>query len=103
MQYFGTAQGTVVTAIITCCQADGDTIHLFPALPSAWDSAAFENLLAAGLEVSAALAADGGVTCTVRNIAPGHLVRRIVYRGTVTEVVLEPGAEQSLALAKEGL
>jgi hypothetical protein len=102
MQYFGTAQAAVVTAIHNLLlQAEGDTIRLFPAFPTAWDSARFDHLLAAGFEVSAALNSGGSVTCAVTNIAPARLTRSVVYRETATTVTLEPGETLQLAFAKE--
>jgi hypothetical protein len=103
MQYFGTAQGAVVTEIHNLLlQAEGDTIRLFPALPSAWDSARFENLLVAGWEISAALNSSGSVTCAVTNTAPARLTRSVLYREAATPMTLEPGETRLLAFAKEG-
>jgi hypothetical protein len=56
MQYFGTAQGAVCTALHNLfLQAELDEIRVFPALPSSWTEAAFERLLANGCEVSASV------------------------------------------------
>jgi hypothetical protein len=56
MQYFGTAQGAVCTAIHNLLlQAEADEIRVFPALPSGWSESAFERLLANGCEVSASV------------------------------------------------
>ena len=42
MQYFGTAQGAVCTALHSLLlQARGQAVHLFPALPSGWPAAEF--------------------------------------------------------------
>ena len=52
MQYFGTAQGAVCIAIHQMLlQVHDDQIELFPALPSSWEGASFEHLLAAGFSV----------------------------------------------------
>ena len=57
MQYFGTAQGAVCTALHNLLlQSDTNEIRVFPALPSSWEEASFEHLLANGCEVSASLA-----------------------------------------------
>lgn len=68
MQYFGTAQGAVCTALHNLLlQSDTDKIRVFPALPSSWSEAAFERLLANGCEVSASVRRGSGVI-------DGHLV-----------------------------
>jgi hypothetical protein len=56
MQYFGTAQGAVCTALHNLLlQAEEEEIRVFPALPSSWAEASFERLLANGCEVSASV------------------------------------------------
>jgi hypothetical protein len=68
MQYFGTAQGAVCTAIHNLLlQAEADEIRVFPALPSSWAPAAFERLLANGCEISADVSRGSGVI-------EGHMV-----------------------------
>jgi hypothetical protein len=68
MQYFGTAQGAVCTALHNLLlQSDADEIRVFPALPSSWPEAAFERLLANGCEISASVSRGSGVI-------EGHLV-----------------------------
>ena len=53
MQYFGTAQAAVCTAIHhLLLQAQPDMISIFPAVPSTWPSCSFERLLVNGVEVS---------------------------------------------------
>lgn len=62
MQYFGTAQGAVCTALHNLLlQAEDDGIRVFPALPSGWSESAFERLLANGCEVSASVRRSSGV------------------------------------------
>jgi hypothetical protein len=62
MQYFGTAQGAVCTALHNLLlQGEADEIRVFPALPSNWPEAAFERLLANGCEVSASVSRGSGV------------------------------------------
>lgn len=97
MQYFGTAQAAVCTALhqLLLQVAPPDTIRLFPALPSAWPEAAFENLLAAGLTVSARYNGSQ-VSCTLRNEATATLTRRIQYRDHVVGVMLAPGDSTDL-------
>jgi hypothetical protein len=95
MQYFGTAQGAVCTALHNLLlQTSGTEIRLFPALP--WETAAFENLLAAGFEVSAKHD-HGSVTCALVNAARVPLVRTIVYKGQQREVTLNPGEQRQLS------
>lgn len=68
MQYFGTAQGAVCTALHNLLlQGEADEIRVFPALPSSWAEAAFERLLVNGCEVSASVGQGSGVI-------EGHLV-----------------------------
>lgn len=93
MQYFGTAQGAICTALHNLVlQPHGDEIRLFPALPKTWASADFTNLLASGLTISAAYA-DGRVTGSVRNITAAPLMRTLVFEGRRTSVTLPPGGE----------
>jgi hypothetical protein len=96
MQYFGTAQGAVCTAIHNLLlQPRGDEIRLFPALPSAWTEAAFQDLLAAGLSVSAAFhGANGVVEGVVSSLTPQPLTRRLCWREQDISVTLEPGEER---------
>ena len=62
MQYFGTAQGAVCTALHNLLlQGEADEIRVFPALPSSWREAAFDRLLANGCEVSARMSRGSGV------------------------------------------
>lgn len=62
MQYFGTAQGAVCTALHNLLlQAEADEIRVFPALPSSWAEAGFERLLANGCEISANVSRGSGV------------------------------------------
>ena len=68
MQYFGTAQGAVCTALHNLLlQSEADTIRVFPALPANWAEAAFERLLSNGCEISANVSRGTGVI-------EGHLV-----------------------------
>lgn len=99
MQYFGTAQGAVCTAIHNLLlQAHGDEIRLFPALPKAWQTepgVSFENLLAAGFLVSAQYN-SGQVRCTLKNIAAQPLTRAVKWTGQPRTVTLQPGEETEI-------
>jgi len=94
MQYFGTAQAAVCTALHhLLLQSKGNEVRLFPALPTAWECASFENLLAAGLSVTATWQAGAGIACTVKNITAIRLSRRIRFGERFADVTLEPGEE----------
>jgi hypothetical protein len=95
MQYFGTAQAAVCTAIHQLLLQSFDGIHIFPALPAAWTSVEFENLLADGLTVSARRD-EQKVVCRVKNDAPVTLTRRVRYGDQVTEVTLASGETRRL-------
>lgn len=100
MQYFGTAQGAVCTAIHNLLlQPRGDEICLFPALPSDWRKTSFCNLLAAGLCVSAEF--DGArdrVEGMVSNASPRPLIRRLRWGERSITTALEPGEERRFEL-----
>ena len=100
MQYFGTAQAAVSTAIHSLLlQARGPVVRLFPALPAGWHDLGFERLLAAGLAVSAALETGGGVgrvQATVQNISPSVLTREIWFSQRGVPVTLQPGEAQTV-------
>ena len=98
MQYFGTAQGAVCTALHSLLlQSDGDEIHLFPALPQAWREARFERLLAAGLEVSAEWAGpERQAVCVVRNVTLAPASRVVYSGGRRATVTLQPGEERQV-------
>lgn len=96
MQYFGTAQGAVCTAIHNLLlQAHGDEICLFPALPRRWTEVALDGLLASGMEISATF--DGAAGCvggTVRNLSSSPLVRHLHCGQWCVTMTLAPGEEQ---------
>ena len=97
MQYFGTAQAAVCTALHhLLLQSKGNEVRLFPALPTAWECASFENLLAAGLSVTATWQAGAGIACTVKNITAIRLSRRIRFGERFADVTLEPGEESQV-------
>jgi hypothetical protein len=94
MQYFGTAQAAVCTALHNLLlQSQGDEVRLFPALPAQWQNVEFDNLLAAGLAVSARYA-SGNVTGRIRSLAPKHLSGLIRYAGRQLTYDLMPGQEK---------
>jgi hypothetical protein len=95
MQYFGTAQGAVATAIHSLLlQANGETIAIFPALPADWTGASFQNLRALGWLVSAAFN-SACVTATMTNDAGTPLTRTVTFKGRQELVMLQPGQSQN--------
>jgi alpha-L-fucosidase 2 len=100
MQYFGTAEGAVCTALHhLLLQSEDEVIALFPALPSSWSRASFTNLLAAGLRVTASIE-NGKVSCSVENAAGKTLVRTIRCRTQEFKVEIGPGETRSLEIGK---
>ncbi len=96
MQYFGTAQSAVCTALHNLLlQTHDDVIDVFPALPSGWTTAAFERLLAAGLTISARLE-DNQIVGSLKNESPVTLARRVQHGDQVVEAVLAPGESLEL-------
>jgi hypothetical protein len=94
MQYFGTAQAAVCIALHQMLlQSSDDTIDLFPALPSAWDRAAFDHLLAAGLTISAQWTPTG-IEWSARNDSGGPLTRTVRYGDQAETLELQPGEER---------
>lgn len=92
MQYFGTAQGAVCTALHQLLlQADGEEVRVFPALPSAWERCSFERLRAGGLEVSAAFQRGEGIEGELVNVTSGALSLRLAGDGRAEDVALDPG------------
>jgi hypothetical protein len=92
MQYFGTAQGAVCTAIHNMLlQSREDEIHVFPAIPPAWEHAKFHRLLAAGLHVSAEFDKTcNRVDCTLENNSPSELTCRVRFGNQGEIVNLKP-------------
>jgi hypothetical protein len=91
MQYFGTAEGAVMTAIHNLLlQADEETIAIFPALPSDWSEVSFQNLRALGWLVSAEFTPTRA-TATVTNDATVPLTRTVIFEGQQELATLEPG------------
>lgn len=98
MQYFGTAQGAVCTAIHNLLlQGEGDEVRLFPALPRSWERTEFQDLLAVGFAVSASFDRRAGrVEAVVRNVSPHFLSRALSYGGERFTVTLAPNEERRL-------
>jgi hypothetical protein len=93
MMYFGTAQGSVCTALHSLLiQGHGDEVLLFPAVPATWPRASFQRLLTGGLEVSAEFDREAGRVCgEVCNITPAPLSRTLRWgeRGQTVELAPE--------------
>ncbi len=97
MMYFGTAQGAVCIALHQMLlQTHGDAIDLFPAIPSSWPRASFENLLVNGFTVSASWTPQT-VEWTVHNRSADPLTRDIRYGTKLETVTLQPGEERHMA------
>lgn len=93
MQYFGTAGGAICIALHQMLlQIHGETIELFPAIPTTWDHAAFENLLVDGFSVSADWTKTA-LSWRVRNNAQVRLSRTVTYSHHSVQLVLAPGEE----------
>jgi trehalose/maltose hydrolase-like predicted phosphorylase len=92
MQYFGTVQGAVCTAIHNMLlQSRENEIRIFPAIPPAWEHAKFHRLLAAGLNVSAEYDKTcNRVDCTLENNSPSELTCRVRSGNQGKIVSLEP-------------
>ncbi len=95
MQYFGTAEGAVSIALHQMLlQVRADSIDLFPAIPSSWDHAAFDDLLADGFTVSATFS-RAGVKWRACNIADHALTRTLRWGDRAEQVELAAGAEKT--------
>jgi hypothetical protein len=97
MQYFGTAQSAVATAIHHLMlqerrTKDGDgEIHFFPAVPSVWPDCSFERLLAGGVEVSGSFdRAAGHAHAEIRSIASETFGLTVRSGGRSEKVRLDP-------------
>jgi alpha-L-fucosidase 2 len=98
MQYFGTAQAAVCTAIHhLLLQARDGTITLFPAVPSQWPSCSFERLLANGAEVSGLFDREAGVAkATLHNITGKDLQVRVRYGKHAEDLLMASGESKSV-------
>jgi hypothetical protein len=96
MQYFGTAQGAVCTAIHhLMLQGREGEISLFPAVPSGWPGCSYERLLVNGVEVSGRFDRDAGrAWAELLNTTGNRLVSRVNYGRRTDEVPLPPGQSQ---------
>lgn len=93
MQYFGTAQGAVCTALHNLLlQSNADEIRVFPAMPSEWANASFERLLAAGCEVSAGYSREPGtIEGALKNVTNGNLELNLKVGQDSEKVTLASG------------
>jgi alpha-L-fucosidase 2 len=93
MQYFGTAQGAVCTALHhLLLQSRGAEIRLFPALPSTWVNCSFDRLLASGCEVSATWDRNKGtIDGVIKNISQVLLSRKLTWKDRTETITLEAG------------
>jgi hypothetical protein len=79
MQYFGTAQAAVCTALHTLLiQGWEDKIDIFPAVPEAWESCSFDRLTAAGCVLSARLdRRTGRIEGEIQSLSPIPIARKL--------------------------
>lgn len=99
MQYFGTAQGAVCSALHNLLlQPSGTTLRLFPALPTEWQEAAFEGLLGTGVDVSATYdSASNRVDCQLHNLTRTPLARHVQIADRAVLVKLQPEETQEFS------
>jgi hypothetical protein len=104
MMYFGTAQGSVCTALHSLLiQSHGDDVLLFPAVPAGWPGAGFQRLLSGGLEVSAAFEREAGrVWGEARNVTPTRLRRTLRWKERAQTVTLARGERVKFDLSWAG-
>ncbi len=96
MQYFGTAEAAVNIALHQMLlQTSADSIDIFPSLPSSWDCASFENLLADGFTVSASYIRDGVTTWAAKNISDQTLKRTLRCGGCEQVIELAAGEQET--------
>ena len=95
MQYFGTAQGAVCTALHSLLlQERGDTIKIFPAVPNHWEDVSYNRLLAGGCSVSASFRRAGGIIeGSLKNITDSHLAFNLKVGNEIKSVQLLPEEE----------
>ncbi len=95
MQYFGTAQGAVCTALHSLLlQEKGNTIKIFPAVPSQWDNVSFSHLLGGGCSVSASFRSSGGkIEGSLKNITDKQLAFNLKVGNEIKSVQLLPEEE----------
>jgi hypothetical protein len=100
MQYFGTAQGAVCTALHNLLLQEQDGIlRLFPALPAHWEEVSFNSLLAAGCEVSASIDRRAGILeGSLRNVTTEQATYGLQAGGERANVCLAPGETHALQI-----
>ena len=97
MQYFGTAQAAVCTAIqYMLLQGRADGISIFPAVPAEWPLCSFDRLLVNGTKVSGTFdRAANTIQVTLHNIANEDLNTSIWHGKQIEEIALAPGQSKS--------
>jgi Glycosyl hydrolase family 65 central catalytic domain len=97
MQYFGTAQAAVCTAIHhLLLQGRAGEITLFPAIPSGWSACSFERLLVNGVEVSGRFDREAKLAqATLYNAAAEPLQTSVRYGKQAEDTLLSPGESKS--------
>jgi hypothetical protein len=95
MQYFGTAQGAVCTALHSLLlQERGSVIMIFPALPKHWNDVSFNHLLVNGCVVSASYTRKGSkIEGSLKNITNSHLAINLKVGDEIRSIHLIPEKE----------
>ena len=101
MQYFGTAQAAVCTAIHNLLlQSKDEHILVFPAVPGAWEKCSFDRLCAAGWELTGRFDRSAGrLDGTARNLSGVQLRRTLHVAGDAETIQLDPG--ESYAFSRQ--
>jgi hypothetical protein len=101
MQYFGTAQAAVCTAIHNLLlQSKDEHILVFPAVPGAWEKCSFDRLCAAGWELTGRFDRSAGrLEGTARNLSGVQLRRTLHVAGDAETIQLDPG--ESYAFSRQ--
>jgi hypothetical protein len=91
MQYFGTAQAALCSALhALMLQRHGNALWFFPALPPGWDTCAFRGYLTAGLRLEARYSA-GTASIVVQNERQESWHGRLRLGRATRVVSLPPG------------
>lgn len=95
MQYFGTAQGAVCSALHSLLlQKNGNTIRIFPAIPKHWKHASFNHLLAGGCAISGSFIRESNmIEGSLINISKTNLAINLKVGDEIKPVQLLPQEE----------
>jgi hypothetical protein len=100
MQYFLTAQAAVMVAIHhLMLQGSDQSVSVFPALPSDWQTCSFTGLLAPGMEVSASYD-HGRIQGELKNITSQQITRTLKFGSETQTISLGPGQTYAFQSSK---